>query len=166
VRLLPRDRAADARFPRLRKGLRARPEREGGLISAASLPEGVAMQANPAVITRLNAQLRNELSAIDPCFLHASTLRHRGLVQLGKHEYEESIEEMKHADKLVERMAQQTLKAGIAHCESVQEYVSREALVDILDDTEEHVDWLETQIAQIDQVTLPNCLRSAMASPS
>ena len=158
------------------------------------------MQANPAVITHLNAQLRNELTAINQYFLHARMLRHWGLGQLGKHEYEESIEEMKHADRLVERIlmldglpnlqdigklaigqsvpeilqgdlalertAQQTLKAGIAHCESVQDYVSRELLVDILDDTEEHIDWLETQLALIDQVTLPNYLQSAMSSPS
>ena len=158
------------------------------------------MQSDPSVITHLNAQLRNELTAINQYFLHARMLNHWGLGHLGKHEYEESIGEMKHADKLVERIlmldglpnlqdigklaigqtvpeilqadlglertAQQTLKAGIAHCESVQDYVSRELLVDILDDTEEHIDWLETQLALVDHVGLPNYLQSAMSSPS
>jgi len=158
------------------------------------------MQADRAVITHLNAQLRNELTAVNQYFLHARMLKHWGLGLLGKHEYEESIEEMKHADKLVERIlmldglpnlqdigklmigqtvpeilqgdlglergSQQTLKAGIAHCESVQDYVSREILVDILDDTEEHIDWIETQLALVEQVGLPNYLQSAMSSLS
>jgi bacterioferritin len=158
------------------------------------------MQSDPSVISHLNAQLRNEITAINQYFLHARMLRHWGLGQLGKHEYEESIEEMKHADKLIERIlmldglpnlqnlakmavgqtvpeilqgdlglertAQQTLKAGIAHCESVNDYVSREILVDILEDTEEHIDWLETQLALIDHVGLPNYLQSSMSSPS
>lgn len=158
------------------------------------------MQSDPTVVTHLNAQLRNELSAINQYFLHARMLKQWGYGHLGRHEYEESIGEMKHADKLIERIlmleglpnvqnlgklaigqdvpeilqgdlglertAQQTLKAGIAHCESVKDYVSREILVDILEDTEEHIDWLETQLALVDQVGLPNYLQSAMSSPS
>ena len=158
------------------------------------------MQSDPAVITHLNAQLRNELTAVNQYFLHARMLKQWGYGPLGKHEYEESIEEMKHADRLIERIlmldalpnlqglgklmigqtvpevlqgdlglergSQQTLKDGIAHCEAVKDYVSREVLVDILEDTEEHIDWLETQLALIDQVGLPNYLQSSMASPS
>jgi bacterioferritin len=158
------------------------------------------MQSDPAVITHLNAQLRNELTAINQYFLHARMLKNWGYGHLGKHEYEESIGEMKHADKLIERVlmldglpsvqglgkmtigqnvpeilqadlgreraAQQTMKAGIAHCESVQDYVSREILVDILEDTEEHIDWLETQLGLIGEVGLPNYLQSAMSLPS
>jgi bacterioferritin len=158
------------------------------------------MQSDRAVLTHLNAQLRNELTAINQYFLHARMLKNWGYGHLGKHEYEESLEEMKHADKLIERIlmldglpnlqdlgklaigqtvpevlqgdlgleltAQQTLKAGIAHCESVHDYVSREVLVDILDDTEEHIDWIETQLGLIGEVGLPNYLQSAMSSPS
>ena len=158
------------------------------------------MQSDRTVLSHLNAQLRNELTAINQYFLHARMLKHWGLGRLGQHEYDESVEEMKHADKLIERIlvldglpnlqdigklmigqnvpeilqgdlglertAQSTLKAGIAHCESVQDYVSRGILVDILDDTEGHIDWLETQIALVDQVGLPNFLQSGMSSAS
>jgi bacterioferritin len=158
------------------------------------------MESDRAVITHLNAQLKNELTAINQYFLHARMLKHWGLGKLGQHEYDESIDEMKHADKLVERIllldglpnlqdigklaigesvpeilkgdltleqtSQQTLKNGIAHCESVRDFVSREVLVDILEDTEEHIDWIEAQLALIDKVGLPNYLQSSMASPS
>jgi hypothetical protein len=59
-----------------------------------------------------------------------------------------------------------TLRTGIAHCESVQDYISREVLVEILDDTEEHVDYLETQIELIGKVGLQNYLQSQMDAPS
>ena len=158
------------------------------------------MESDRAVITHLNAQLKNELTAINQYFLHARMLEHWGLGRLGKHEYDESIDEMKHADKLIERIllldglpnlqdigklaigesvpeilkgdlsleqtSQRTLKTGIAHCESARDFVSREVLVDILEDTEEHIDWIEAQLALIDQVGLPNYLQSSMASPS
>lgn len=158
------------------------------------------MQGDAQVIAFLNAQLKNELTAINQYFLHARIYRHWGLSRLGKKEYDESIGEMKHADKLIERIlmlgglpnlqdlgklligedtpeilacdlkleqgAQQTVKDGIAHCESVRDYVSRDLLQDILDDTEEHIDWLETQLELIDRVTLPNYLQSMMDEAS
>ena len=158
------------------------------------------MQGDPQVIQHLQAQLRNELTATNQYFLHYRILKHWGLDKLAKKEYEESIGEMKHADRLMERIlmldglpnlqdlgkllvgedvpeifdcdlrsergAQAAVKEGIAHCESVRDYVSREILEDILQDTEEHIDFLETQIDLLAKVGLQNYLQSQMGNPS
>ncbi|MFM8463873.1 MAG: bacterioferritin, partial [Burkholderiaceae bacterium] len=151
---------------------------------------------DPNVIKLLNDQLTNELTAINQYFLHSRMYRHWGFEKLGKKEYDESIGEMKHADKLIERVlmldglpnlqalhklmigetvpeilncdlqlehvSQKTLKEGISVCEQARDYVSRELLEAILDDTEEHIDWLETQLELIEQVGLQNYLQSQM----
>ena len=62
------------------------------------------MKSDPKVVEYLNTQLTNELTAINQYFLHARILRHWGVTKLGKHEYDESIEEMHHADWLIERI--------------------------------------------------------------
>jgi bacterioferritin len=158
------------------------------------------MQGDAQVISHLNAQLKNELTAINQYFMHYRLMKHWGYDKLAKKEYEESIGEMKHADKLMdrilmldglpnlqdlgklligedpvealrgdlqlERTAQATIKEGIAHCETVRDYVSREVLQDILDDTEEHIDFLETQLGLVDQVGLQNYLQSQMGEVS
>jgi bacterioferritin len=59
---------------------------------------------DPKVIEHLNTQLTNELTAINQYFLHARVLDHWGVVKLGKREYDESIDEMKHADALIQRI--------------------------------------------------------------
>jgi len=154
------------------------------------------MQGNPQVVQHLQAQLKNELTATNQYFLHYRILKHWGLDRLAKKEYEESIGEMKHADRLIERIlmldglpnlqdlgkllvgedvpeildsdlrseraAQATFKAGILVCEQSQDYVSREILKDILQDTEEHIDFLETQIDLVSKVGLQNYLQSQM----
>ncbi|SFC74411.1 bacterioferritin [Polaromonas sp. OV174] len=154
------------------------------------------MKGDAQVIVHLQAQLKNELTAINQYFVHYRMYKHWGLDKLAKKEYEESIGEMKHADKLMDRIftldalpnlqdlgklmigedvpealncdlqlevgAQATIKDGIAHCESVRDYVSRDLLQGILDDTEEHIDFLETQIELIDKVGIQNYLQSQM----
>lgn len=152
------------------------------------------MKGDTTVIQYLNKQLKNELSAINQYFLHARMLRHWGFEKLGKHEYDESIGEMRHADLLIERIfmldglpnlqdlhklligetvpeiltcdlqlesaAQDTVKEAMAYCESVRDFASRDLFLTILNDTEEHIDWLETQIELVNKIGLQNYLQS------
>ncbi len=156
------------------------------------------MKAKDGVIALLNEVLKGELTAINQYFLHARMLKDWGLEALGAKEYDESIDEMKHADKLIERIlfleglpnlqdlgrlrigenveeilqadlaaemeAIPVLRRAIEHCENVQDYVSRELFQHILDDEEEHVDFIETQIGLIEKVGLPNYQQSQMRS--
>jgi len=158
------------------------------------------MKSDPQVVAHLQAQLKNELTAINQYFVHYRMLKHWGLGKLAKKEYEESIGEMKHADMLMDRIfmldglpnlqdlgklniaenvpeilradlgletaAQVTIKAGIEYCETARDYVSRELLLHILDDTEEHIDFLETQLELLEKVGLQNYLQSVMDEPA
>ena len=74
----------------------------------------------------------------------------------------ESVPEMLECDLKLEQGAQQTIKDGIAACEAAGDYVSREVLQTILEDTEEHIEWLETQLDLIAKIGLPNYLQTQM----
>lgn len=152
------------------------------------------MRGNPQIIAELNKLLKNELTAINQYFLHARMMKHWGFERLGKKIYDESIGEMKHADRLIQRIllleglpnlqdlgrlgigetvpeclnadlrletaARTDVVAAIAACESAQDYVSREIAVDILDDAEAHIDFLETELALLEKVGEQNYLQT------
>ena len=156
------------------------------------------MKGDAKVIEFLNKALYNELTAINQYFLHAKMLKNWGLKELAEHEYHESIDEMKHADLLAERIlfldglpnfqalgklrigenpiellqcdlaleldGLPLLRDAIAHCESVTDYVSRKLFADILESEEEHVDWIETQLALIERIGEQNYLAQQLAS--
>jgi bacterioferritin len=84
------------------------------------------------------------------------------LQDLGKLMVGEDTVEILQCDLKSEQGAQATIKDGIAHCETVRDYVSRDLLQGILDDTEEHIDFLETQLDLVDKVGLQNYLQSQM----
>ena len=154
------------------------------------------MKGDAKSIEFLNGVLKHELTAINQYFLHARMYENWGFEALNKKEYEESIDEMKHADALVKRVlfleglpnlqdlgklmigenvtemmkndlkiekdAHAYLLDGIACCEKNRDYITRELFEHILEDEEEHIDWLETQLELIDKVGLKNFLQSQM----
>jgi bacterioferritin len=88
------------------------------------------------------------------------------LQDLGKLLIGETLPEALGCDLKLEQAAQLTIKDGMAHCESVRDYVSRDLLQGILDDTEEHIDFLETQLELISKVGEQNYLQSQMGELS
>jgi bacterioferritin len=151
------------------------------------------MKGDKKVIEFLNKALLNELTAINQYWLHYRMLKNWGVEKLAAYEREESIDEMKHADELADRIlflqglpnfqaidklkigegveeilkcdleleheAIPLLKDAIEHCEKVRDYISRELFEDILENEEEHVDWLETQFEMIERMGLQNYIQ-------
>ena len=151
------------------------------------------MKGDKKVIQLLNEALKNELTAVNQYWLHYRMLDNWGIEKLAEFERHESIDEMKHADKLAERIlfldglpnfqllgklrigesveemlkcdlalemdALTQLKAAIAHCEKVQDYVSRDLFSEILENEEEHVDTLESQFDMIERMGLQNYIQ-------
>ena len=151
------------------------------------------MRGDATVIQHLNTILRNELTAINQYFLHARMLKNWGVTKLGEHEHHESIDEMKHADRLIERIlfleglpnlqdldklligenVQEILecdlklemkglgdlRAAIVHSESVRDFATRDLLSDILDNEEDAVDFIETQLELITLTGLENYIQ-------
>jgi bacterioferritin len=152
------------------------------------------MKGHPKVISQLNRILTCELTAINQYFLHARMFKHWGLEKLNEKEYKKSIQDMKHADKLIERVlfleglpnlqqldklrigehSQEMLDCDLAMvteqlvalrdaikvCEAERDYVSRDLLEDLLEDEEEHLDWIESQNELIKQTGIQNYLQS------
>ena len=146
------------------------------------------------VIDALNKILTNEMTAINQYFLHSRILKDWGFEKLGEYEYKESLEEMQHADVLIERIlflnglpnlqdlhrlrigenvkeilecdlkleeaAIPELRDAITLCEAETDYVSRDLLSKILENEEEHLDYLETQLGLVVQMGVENYLQS------
>ncbi len=151
------------------------------------------MKGDAQVIDFLNKALLNELTAINQYWQHYRLLDHWGIKKLADYERHESIDEMKHADVLAERIlfldglpnfqalgrlkvgenVEEVLKAdlaleneaipllrdAIAHCETVRDYTSREIFERILENEEEHVDFLETQMDMIAGMGVQNYIQ-------
>ena len=154
------------------------------------------MKGDRGVINGLNKVLANELVAINQYFLHARMFKNFGFAKLNSADYKTSIQKMKNADHLMERIlfleglpnvqdlgrlrigeepremleANQTLEMAtlvslqeaIALCEKRQDYISRKVLKEILDEQEEQIDWLETQMTLIQSIGLENYLQSQL----
>ncbi len=150
------------------------------------------MQGNPEVLEALNRALTVELTAINQYFCQAKMCQNWGFRKLGKKHYEESMGEMKHAEKLIDRIlfldgvpeiarydvirvgtdikeqfendlvlemgGVKQYNAAIELCTRLKDNGTRELIEPILVESEEHVDWLETQLSLIQSVGLQNYL--------
>lgn len=156
------------------------------------------MQGDPQVLEALNRALTVELTAINQYFCQAKMCKNWGFLKLGQKHYEESLGEMKHAEKLIDRILflegvpeiarydvirvgtdvkeqfendLQLEMSGVNHynatidlCAKLKDNGTRDLLEPILAESEEHVDWLETQLGLIEAVGIQNYLTEQMGS--
>ncbi|MDT7525296.1 MULTISPECIES: bacterioferritin [Idiomarinaceae] len=155
------------------------------------------MHGKPQVLSELNRILTRKLTAINQYFLHARMYRNWGFEALNQAAYKASIHEMKHADKIIERILfldglpnlqdlgklyigedpeeslqldQQVqaadvteLRSAIKHCEQAQDYVSRDLLTEILEQQEDYLDWLDTQLDLLGKLGVPMYLQTKLS---
>ena len=156
------------------------------------------MKGDPQVLEALNRALTVELTAINQYFCQAKMCQNWGYRRLGKKHYEESLGEMRHAERLIERLlflegvpeiarydvirvggdvreqfqndlalemgGVKQYNAAIELCTRLRDHGTREILEPILAESEEHVDWLETQLHLIETIGLQNYLTEQMGS--
>jgi bacterioferritin len=154
------------------------------------------MKAKPKIIEKLNALLSDELTAINQYIVHSEMCANWGYERLHEAIEKRAITEMKHAEKLIERilfldgtpivsklnkieigsdvkaqfendldaerMAVQAYNEGIQLAVESGDNGTRALLESILTDEEDHVDWLEAQLAQIEQIGIENYLTEQM----
>jgi bacterioferritin len=155
------------------------------------------VQGNPQVIDGLNRALTIELTAINQYFCQAKMCQNWGFMKLGAKHYEESMGEMKHAERLIDRILflegvpeiarYDVIRVGtnvneqfeydlalemggvkaynelVDLCIKVKDNASHKLALEILEESEEHVDWLETQLSLIDSVGLERYLAEQMS---
>ena len=154
------------------------------------------MKGNTKVIKVLNKVLCKELTGINQYFIHSKMCKDWGYNRLAKHAWDESIDEMKHADEVIERIlflegkpdmstydviriggtvreqlandlkleqaAVDNLRKGIAVTLEEGDHTTRNLLESILKEEEEHIDWLETQLSLIEDISYENYLSEQM----
>lgn len=158
------------------------------------------MQGDPTIVQGLNLCLKDQLTSINQFFLHARMAKDWGLSAFDAHEYQCSIQAMKMADELIERILfldglpnlqdlgklligenipemlkgdlsmlngiRANLLKTIEACEQARDYISRDELQELLEHTEEQIDWVETQEYLIDNIGRENYLQSQMGDGS
>ncbi len=152
------------------------------------------MKGDNNVLQSLNSCLKDQLTAINQLFLHARITKDWGLTEFNDHEYKCSIDAMKMADILIERILflealpnlqdlgklqigedipeilscdlkmllamRSNIQNTMKQCEDAKDYISRDMLEDLLEKTEEYIDWIETQQWLVQNTGLENYLQS------